>query len=166
MPILFRCWRRTTFSFSLQKIIKNNLSYSISLENYDFINFTDNEKLVVLLDPTNLTQLKRTGSFIKQSLEQTLNCFYFYCSIIVLPVFACNVIPFVHILVCVHNMFQYCSMVNEGSKWNKNMITNLWDKLHSLLFIYFFSCFLYDFQRNLQTKKRRDWNDLLYKKAY
>ena len=49
--------------------LRNNLFSDISIENDDFTSFTDNEKLVVLLNPTNLAQVKRTGSFIKQSLE-------------------------------------------------------------------------------------------------
>ena len=49
--------------------LRRNLFDEILLEDKEFLNYNDNEKLVVLLNPKNLVQVKRTGSFIKQSME-------------------------------------------------------------------------------------------------
>lgn len=49
--------------------LRNTFFDDISFKIPNFNNFTDIEKLVDLLNPTDFCQVKRTASFIKQSLE-------------------------------------------------------------------------------------------------
>ena len=53
----------------INNVLRIKLFNDMAIDNPMFPNLSDTEKLVVLLNPSNINQVKKTGSFIKQSLE-------------------------------------------------------------------------------------------------
>ena len=53
----------------INNVLRIKLFNDMAIDNPMFPNLSDTQKLVILLNPSNINQVKKTGSFIKQSLE-------------------------------------------------------------------------------------------------